>query len=385
MNRNDFHSILVFIGLVFLIISCGEKDSDADTGIGQPPTPTDTSKTFYRAMDLSFQPKIETDLVNYFDENGDQIDMLPFLKNSGVNLVRLRLWHTPIDEHSSLEEVLAYAQLVKQAGMDILLDVHFSDTWADPGNQLMPNAWEGLSIDILKDSVKNYTKMVLNKFKDQNTLPVIIQIGNETNSGFLWNLGRVGGDFNDNWTNYSALIMAAINGVKTVDTQDEVEIMIHYAGFSGIEWFMEQLQSYNVGYDIIGISYYSIWHGNDLSHMQNSLNSIAQTFIQKILIVETSYPWTLEWNDWTDNIWGLESQLIPGYDATSDGQKKYLEDLKTILRNLNGNKGIGFCYWAPDWVAYKGPEATNGSIWENATVFDFDNKALPVINVFKPD
>ncbi|MEZ5195805.1 MAG: glycosyl hydrolase 53 family protein [Bacteroidales bacterium] len=385
MRKNSFLSILFIILLLSLLIGCVEKDSEPDTGIGKPPAPSDTSTIFYRAMDLSFQPEFETDQVEYFNENADPVDMLPYMKNSGVNLVRLRLWHTPAYGHCGLEEVLSYAQRVKQAGMDILLDIHFSDTWADPGNQSLPAVWQGLSFDVLSDSVRNYTKVVITSLNTRNTTPVIVQIGNEINAGFLWNLGRVGGDFNDNWANYSALTVAAINGIKTVDPNNEIDIMIHYAGFNAIEWFLGELMNHNVTFDIIGISYYSIWHGNDLSQVQNILQSIAQNFSQKIFIAETSYPWTLEWNDWTNNIWGLEEQLIPGYSATPAGQKKYLVDLKSILKNLNGNKGIGFCYWAPDWVAYKGPEASDGSIWENATVFDFESKALPVMDVFSPD
>lgn len=379
------HFLLLFVPLFFLLASCSEKESESDTGIGKPPDPSDTSSTFYRAMDLSFQPELISGGVQYQDGSGTQIDLLPFVENAGVNLIRLRLWHTPNDDHSSLEEVVSYAQQVNQAGMDILLDIHFSDTWADPGNQQVPNAWEGLEIEMLKDSIYNYSKRVMDRFKSKNTLPVIVQIGNETNSGFLWNAGRVGGAFNENWPAYAALTNSAIAGIKSVDVHNEIDILIHYAGFNGIEWFMEQFQNYNVDFDIIGISYYSIWHEQDFTQVQSELASIAQSFSQKILVVETSYPWTLEWNDWTDNIWGLESQLIPGYAATPEGQKSYLIELKSILKNLPNNKGIGFCYWAPDWVAYKGPEATDGSIWENATVFDFEYKALPAIEAFNAD
>ena len=378
-------ALFIILPLILLLSCCNKNDSKVDTGIGKPPDPidpTDTTQTFYHGVDLSFQPQIEEYQTIYLDEDSSAIDLLPYLKSKGINLVRLRLWHTPENIHSSLEEVLAYSEKIKQAGMGILLDIHYSDTWADPGNQEVPAAWSNLSFSEIKDSVYQYTFKVLKEFKDQNTFPVIVQIGNETNSGFLWDQGKVGGDFENNWPNYIDLVNIAIKGVRDIDENDEVEVMIHWAGLNGAIWYFDHFEQANVDFDIIGLSYYSKWHGNDLGEVENQIVEISQNFTQKIMVVETAYPWTLEWNDWTNNSWGLENQLIPGYPATPEGQKMYMEELINIIGDLNQNKGLGFCYWAPDWVAYKGPEATDGSIWENAAIFDFNNKILPVIESF---
>jgi arabinogalactan endo-1,4-beta-galactosidase len=102
------------------------------------------------------------------------------------------------------------------------------------------------------------------------------------------------------------------------------------------------------------------------------------------MVVETGYPWTLGWNDWTNNIYGQEDQLFADIPATPEGQKQFMERLNASISGL-GEKGIGFCYWAPDRVAYKGPQASDGSTWENVALFDFTNKALPALDVFSEE
>lgn len=385
--KHNLCSLLFIISLlIFTLNSCNKGDGKTDTGIGKPPDPADTTiQTYYRGVDLSFQPQIEEYQTSYFNEDSLSIDLLPFLASKGVNLVRLRLWHTPQNIHSGLEEVLDYSLRIKQAGINIHLDIHYSDTWADPGHQIIPQAWENLNFDQINDSIYQYTHDVLKLLRDQNTLPAIVQIGNETNSGFLWDYGKVGGNFDDNWPNYTTLVKSAIKAVHDIGENNDIDIMIHFAGFQGNEWFFDNLEQYNVDFDIIGLSYYSRWHGTDFDEVEDKIISFSQQFSKKIMIVETGYPWTLGWNDWTNNNWGDESQLITEFPATPEGQKSMMEALDMVIKSIDNDRGIGFCYWAPDWVAYKGPEATDGSVWENVAIFDFDHKILPVISVFSED
>jgi arabinogalactan endo-1,4-beta-galactosidase len=155
--------------------------------------------------------------------------------------------------------------------------------------------------------------------------------------------------------------------------------MIHYAGIgNGASWFFNKMSA--LDYDYIGLSYYPIWHGKSLSDVTSTINSLSQTHDKKVLIAETAYPFTLGWNDWTNNIVGLDNQLIPTYSATADGQKKYLLAIKSLLKQTTN--GIGFCYWGSEWVAFRGTESTNGSSWENQALWDFNNNALPVMDAF---
>jgi arabinogalactan endo-1,4-beta-galactosidase len=303
------------------------------------------------------------------------------LKANGVNLVRLRLWHSTEEIYNSLASVVNYAKKVKQHNMDILLDFHYSDTWADPGNQTIPAAWQNLDFEILNDSIFGYTRYVMQRFADEDVLPVIVQVGNETNSGFLWDEGRVGGQFDNNWSDYIQLVNRAISAVRQFESKNKIRIMLHFAGLTGATWYFDNLTTNQVDFDVIGLSYYSIWHGTDFGVLQSQLTEISSRYSNEIMIVETAYPWTLEWNDWTNNIYGLESQLIPEYSATPEGQKQFMMDLDQTIKNL-GDKGIGYCYWAPDFVAFKGSQSEDGSPWENVTIFDFDNQVLPVIQVF---
>src|SRR5690606_38014516 len=121
----------------------------------------------------------------------------------------------------------SYALRINNSNMDFLLDFHYSDTWADPGTQTPPEAWQNMNLDQIKIAIFDYTKKVVLQLKAQNTLPKIIQIGNETDHGFLWNYGKVWDEHNENWPNYVALVKQAIKGIKEVDTNNSIQIMLH--------------------------------------------------------------------------------------------------------------------------------------------------------------
>jgi len=116
----------------------------------------------------------------------------------------------------------------------------------------------------------------------------------------------------------------------------------------------------------------------------SKLNELANTFNKDILIVEVAYPFTLQWNDNQTNYIGSLDQTISEFSPTPNGQKAYMEWLITTIKEIPNNKGIGFCYWAPDWVAFNGNEitSTNGTSWENQCLFDFNFKALPAMDAF---
>jgi arabinogalactan endo-1,4-beta-galactosidase len=156
--------------------------------------------------------------------------------------------------------------------------------------------------------------------------------------------------------------------------------MIHYAGVaaSDTNWFFNKLK--NIDYDYIGLSYYPVWHGKNLGTVTTTINALGKTFNKKVLIAETAYPFTLGYNDWTNNIVGLDSQLVSGYPATPEGQKSFVLAIKDIVKA--SEYGQGFAYWGGEWISFKGNEATNGSTFENQAFYDFSNKALPVLQAF---
>lgn len=156
--------------------------------------------------------------------------------------------------------------------------------------------------------------------------------------------------------------------------------MIHYAGVkaSDTDWFFTKVKS--VDYDYIGLSYYPVWHGKDFAVVKSTIDALGTKFSKKVVIAETAYPFTLGYNDWTNNIVGLDSQLVSGYPATPEGQKSFMLAIKNLVKT--SQSGIGFSYWGGEWISFKGDQAKDGSTFENQALYDFDNKALPVFGVF---
>ena len=371
-------NIIYTLILAFLFLGC--SNSEETNNENTPPSPT-----FYKGMDLSFQSELESYNVKYKDEHGNLINVLDYVSQNGTNLVRLKLWHTPQDEQNSLSDVKAYARKIKTRDLDVLLDLHYSDTWADPGTQTLPKAWQNMSFEDLKIAVYEYTKDVVLQLKAQNTLPKIVQIGNETDSGFLWNSGRVWDEYSENWPNYADLVKQAIKGIKEADTNNSIQIMLHHSSVENAIYFFNKLQPYNIEFDIIGLSYYPQFQTKDLTLVKSKLYELATTFNKDILMVEVAYPFTLQWADSSNNNIGESNQILTEFPATPEGQKSYFEWLVATIQSIPNQNGIGFCYWAPDWVAFTGNEntSTNGSAWENQCMFDFDHKALPVFEVFR--
>jgi len=353
-------SILLFS----FLISCSESKNE------EAPPPVSSKKMKYRGADLSAYPQIATRNLNFLNENGDVEDFLSILKKNGINIIRLKLWVNPKGTAASFTEVKNFSAQLRSRGYQIWLTIHYSDTWADPGHQDTPKAWQNMSFQQLRDSVRAYTTNIVGSIR-----PDIVQIGNEINNGFLFPEGNL----YSNEKQCLELLQAASQAVK--QSNSESKIMIHYAGHSGSKSFFQKMSS--IDYDFIGLSYYPIWHGKDLNVLSDQMSDLSNSFGKEILIAETSYPFTLEWNDYTNNIVGLESQIIlPDYPSTEIGQANFFNEI--YQRVLEVETGIGICYWGGELVAFDGPTSQNGSPWENQALFDFSLKSLPVLKEFNP-
>ncbi len=329
---------------------------------------TTKTLTFIKAADMSYLPLIESEGTVFYNNQLVAEDALQTLKKSGCNTIRIRLWHSPSDHHSGFNEVKLLAQRVKSLGMKVWLTVHYSDTWADPGQQSKPSAWNNLSFNQLKSQFEQYTQQIVTQIH-----PDIIQIGNEINNGFVFPEGNL----TNNESQFLSLLASASNVIRA--QSPSTKIMLHYAGIQGASWFFSKTAA--IDYDYIGLSYYPVWHGTDLNLLQQTLTSLGQTYSKKVLIAETSYPFTLGWNDWTNNVLGQTNQLHPNYPATLDGQKNFLEQIKATIQQTPN--GVGFCYWGAEWIAFRGTQASNGSSWENQALWDFNHKSVPAMTIFK--
>lgn len=351
--------------LLFALVSCNKE---SDTPDPEEPVP---QKSFVSAVDISRYPEISLNNPVFYDANGQEKGFLDILKESGVNTVRIKLWVDPADAHAGFTEVKQFAQELKNKGFKTWLTVHYSDTWADPGKQYTPALWQNLGFEELKDSMSSYTQMVVEQIK-----PDFIQIGNEINNGFLHPLGNI-----NNFSQFKALLDAGIQATRSAHSN--TKIILHYAGYQGANLFYLKLK--DLDFDIIGLSYYPWWHGKNLAELESTLTQLSETYNREIILAETAYPFTLDWNDWTTNIIGSEDQLVlPDFPATNTGQQDFIRQIREISWK-NVEKGIGFCYWGAEQIAWKGPEGTDASPWENLALFDFNNKALPALNEFKDE
>jgi arabinogalactan endo-1,4-beta-galactosidase len=338
-----------------------------------------------RGADLSILKRIE-DNNGVFTENGIVKDAIQIFKSHGVNYVRLRLWNNPSDGYSNLASTIVLAKRVKQAGMNWLLDFHYSDTWADPAHQIKPAAWDGISFEALKDSVYSYTKNVLTKLKEENILPGMVQIGNEITNGFLWNDGRVGGIYDTpaQWNNLTSLLKKGVDAVAEINSGGAmIKTIIHLdAGGNqdACRRFFDSLAAHNVQYDYIGLSYYPWWQG-ELYKLSANLYSLAYKYNKGIILAETAYPWTLQWYDNTNNIVGDSSHLLTGYPASAEGQTAFLNSIKQIIKSVPEQLGRGYFYWEPDWIS----TPAFGSGWENCALFNFSGEVLSSIHTFEEE
>lgn len=343
-----------------------------------------TQAPFYFGVDLSYGNEIE-DCGAVYTINNVARDPFEIFNVYGTNLVRLRLWHTPdwYDDlnqgrrYSDIKDVVVSIQRAKAESMDVLLDFHLSDTWADPGRQLAPKAWIPVldDVQILKDSLYNYIYSTLHKLAVLQILPEIVQIGNETNKGILLSAADNQGWVME-WPRNSILFNAAIEAVRDIETEfnQEIKIALHIANPSEVGWLIDEFVDHGVtDFDIIGISYYYQYHFTTIEETGDVIAQLKELYPDKeILILETAYPWTVQNADSAPNV--LNGNY-PGFSNASPANQK--EFMVQLTQEVIDNGGIGVVYWEPAWVS-TGCETqwAYGSHWDNATFFDFDNELI---------
>ena len=364
MNKN-----LIILILSVLLISCSKDDSEPVI-IENP-----SSNVFYYGADLSYVNEMEDCGAVYKDSNENFKDPYKIFAEAGTNLVRIRLWHNPTwTNYSNLNDVKKSIQRAKSEGMKVLLDFHYSDTWADPSNQEIPSAWltQINNIGPLGDLLYNYTYNTLNDLANTNLLPDIVQIGNEINAMILQN-GEL--KWPIDWVRNSSLINKGIKAVRDINSlkNKQIEIMLHIAQpENGLWWFEQASAAGVIDYDWIGLSYYPMWSEYDLNSIDTPIKTLIETYNKRLMIVETGYPFTLNNADSANNIFN-ENALITGYPASEQGQLNYLNDLKTKIYQSGGE---GIVYWEPAWVSTGCSTLwATGSHWDNATLFNHNNKS----------
>ncbi len=350
----------------------------------------------FRGGDVSLLTRYEENGANYMDVNGTKItNMLSFFKQQGWNALRVRLFVDPSLASSSdkgqgvcqdLSYVVALGQRIKRAGFQFLLDFHYSDSWADPAKQFTPSAWSSLTANELYTKIYDYTKEALQQFVAADATPDFIQTGNEISYGMLWgsssatasSLKKCYTSSTDNWTYFTTLLKQAGKACREVCPKAKIIIHTERAGQSSVlNAFYDRMKSYEVDYDIIGLSYYPYYHGT-LTTLKNNLQSLSSTFSdKKIMIVETGY-----YHAWQPS--DVSYDLSSTYPITAEGQKQFTDSLIETLNSVNNVNGL--FWWWPEANEYGLNWSTkrvtdnwyNAGLWDNQT-----GKALPALYELK--
>lgn len=342
-----------------------------------PPTTagmTQDASALWRGVDLSYVNELEDCGATYSDAEG-RSDPYEIFSEAGANIVRLRLWHTPDwTDYSTLADVKKSIARAHGAGMEVLLDFHYSDDWVHPGKQIIPAAWQGYETEEeLAGKLYDYTFSTLMELYGEGLLPRYVQVGNETNTDMLIT-EEVAEDAPIDWPRNVKFLNAGIQAIRdvTAETGQPVDIMLHIAQPENVEpWFDDAATAGVLDFDLIGLSYYAKWSKMPYELMDHAINRFVTKYNKGVVVVETAYPWTLDGNDAANNLLGGDS-LIDGYAATKGGQRKQMIDLMQTVVN---NGGLGVVYWEPAWISTDcSTRWGEGSHWENAALFDFSGR-----------
>jgi arabinogalactan endo-1,4-beta-galactosidase len=334
---------------------------------------------FYFGADLSFANEMD-DCGAVFRVNGAPRDVYQIFRDTGHNLVRIRLWNNPTwTRYSNLEDVRRSIRRARAAGMQVLLDFHYSDDWADGEKQIIPAAWANIqSTEELSQALYQFTFDTLTALDRDGLMPDVVQVGNETNKEIMRSENAQG---DINWARNAALLNAGIRAVRAAGAQSAIQprVMLHIAQPENVEpWFQAAIAAGVTDFDLIGISYYRKWSTVGLEGLGQAINRLRFRYPHAdVILVETAYPFTTGYADASPNVLGGPDTLMPGYPATAEGQARYMVD---ITQTVITNGGVGVVTWAPDWVSTDcRTRWGQGSNWENATFFDFtrQNNVLP--------
>lgn len=332
-----------YCSLILSIFACSNK---AGTPQPQPDIykPPVVSSTFAKGADISWVTQMESSGVKFYDKAGTQQDLFALMKSLGFNSIRLRAWVNPTDGWCNTADLIAKALRAKNAGMKIMIDFHYSDSWADPGKQFKPAAWTSLDFATLTSTLHDYTASVMNTLKTNGITPDWVQVGNETNDGMLWEAGRA----SKNMANFAALVKAGYSAVKSVSSTTKVIVHISNGYDNSLfRWMFDGLKANGAQWDIIGMSLYPStdnWATLNSQCLAN-INDMVARYSTPCMVVEV----------------GMNAS------ATTTA-RSFLTDIITKTNAVASGNGLGVFYWEP--------EAYN---WQGYGLGAFDNDGKPTI------
>lgn len=331
--------LLILCAFLTVLLSCKTAEDD-----------------FVKGADIGWLPQMEATGFKFFDQDGTEKDCLQLLKDRGMNTVRLRVWVNPNDDkasgHCSKDETVAMALRAQKMGMRVMINFHYSDSWADPGKQHKPKAWENLSFPDLLNAVYDHTFEVVSALKKAGVTPKWVQVGNEIPGGMLWPDGST-----DNWLQLGQLLNKGYEATKAVDKN--IKVIVHLDEGNNNEkfrYFFDNATAQKVKYDIIGLSYYPFWIKKDYSEtiadLEFNLIDMVNRYDKDVMIVE-----------------------VGGEDHQVQNTYELLQATLNAVRKVPNNRGLGVIYWEP-----QGAKSWSGyglSAWQS------DGKPSPALDAFR--
>lgn len=373
------------------------------------------SKDFIKGADVSSIISLEDSGVVFYNEKGKEQDIFKTLSQAGINYIRVRIWNDPYDADGNgygggncdLNKAVEIGKRAAKYGMKILADFHYSDFWADPAKQQAPKAWKDLSPEDKGMALYEYTKESLTKLLEEGVDVGMVQIGNETTTGFCGE---------NNWKNITLLFNEGSRAIREVSGQKNKDILIaiHFTNpetAENYDRYAKILQNFDVDYDVFASSYYSYWHGT-LENLTDVLSSIAVNYNKKVMVAETSYAYTYENGDDHGNTISEETAVPKNYPVTVQGQADAIRDVFAAVASI-GDAGLGVFVWEPAWIPVPGASKEDrmplwekygsgwassyateydpadagvyygGSACDNQAMFDFTGRPLASLQVFR--
>ncbi len=368
-------------------------------------------------VDLSSLDELEK-LGPVFTYKGEKVDPYEFFSyHSGIKTVRLRVWVDPYDEEGNsyggggndLEATIRMALKAKAAGMNTLIDFHYSDFYTDPSRQILPKPWRGKKYKEVLLELSNYTKKTLLALKEHEIDVMGVQIGNEVTHGMMFPFGEVGREYSEEngggFRGQAEILKTARDAVKEIYPNAKVILHLEHSGYLDIqEWFLSNIQKYFFDFDVLGESYYPYWHAG-LPHFKDTMTKIKEKFRKEIWIVEIGYEYIESYPDYKKDLPDVpESEFVVGdvngripFPKTKQGQADYIKKLLEVCVEIGAEYAF---YWEPCWIymphngwathageRYCGYETEGDTVnvWAAYTFFDLEGQANPVVDVFTQD
>ncbi len=334
----------------FLLLTVFAECKKSGGGGGNNSNSDTTKKTsnidtpIYLGADISWVTQMESSGIKFYNSGGTATDCFQLMQSLDINVIRLRVWVNPTGGWNGTQDVVTKALRARKLGQRVLIDFHYSDTWADPGHQTKPAAWTAYDFPTLTSAVTTYTEGVLDTLKAAGVVPSWVQVGNEVDNGMLWPDGQA----STNMANFAALVTAGYKAVKAVS--DTTQVIVHVSnGWNNslFRWVFDGLTANNAQFDVIGMSLYpaDAWQSYNDSCAMN-MSDMVSRYHKPVMICEVGMP-----------------------ESEASTCEAFLTDLIHKVRAVPNNQGLGVFYWEP--------ECYNN--WQSYTLGAFDNTGKPTV------